>query len=109
MKRNDTVNYKVLFVEEKMMPFQILLSDILNCRCDAIINPTDEVFSGSGGLDEQIHSAAGSGLRKECAALRKIGLGIGQAVLTQAYKLPCSAIIHTGAPWWSGEDEEREL
>ena len=91
------------------MPFQIKQGNILDCRCDAIINPTDEVFSGSGGLDEQIHSAAGPGLRKECAMLRKIGLGIGQAVSTQAYRLPCSAIIHTVAPWWFGADEELEL
>lgn len=89
------------------MPFQIIQGNILDCRCDAIINPADEVFSGSGGLDEQIHIAAGPWLRKECAMIGR--LGIGQAVSTHAYDLPCSAIIHTGAPWWSGEDEEREL
>lgn len=89
------------------MPFQIKQGNILDCRCDAVINPTDEVFSGSGGLDEQIHSAAGPGLRKECATIGR--LGIGQAVLTHAYELPSSAIIHTVAPWWSGKNEELEL
>ena len=33
------------------MPFQILRGSLPLCCCDAIVNPTDEIFSGSGGLD----------------------------------------------------------
>ncbi|MCR5576437.1 MAG: macro domain-containing protein [Oscillospiraceae bacterium] len=86
------------------MPFQIIQGSILNCRVDAVVNPTDEIFSGSGGLDAQIHRAAGPGLREACDAIGR--LGIGQAVLTPACGLDCGAIIHTVAPWWSGREEE---
>ena len=88
------------------MPFQILRGSLPLCCCDAIVNPTDEIFSGSGGLDAQIHRAAGPGLRRECGTLP--GLRIGQAALTGAYGLPCRAILHTVAPWWTGRAEELE-
>ena len=86
------------------MPFQIIQGNILDCRCDAVINPTDELFSGSGGLDRQIHLAAGPELREECRTLGR--LEIGRAALTGAYGLPCRAVIHTVAPCWKGRDEE---
>ena len=89
------------------MPFQIIQGNILHYRCDAIVNPTDEFFSGSGGLDEQVHLVAGPELYKECAALGR--LEIGQAALTKAYRLGCRKIIHTVAPWWSGREVELEL
>ena len=88
------------------MLFQIILGSLPLCCCDAVVNPTDEIFSGSGGLDAQIHRAAGPGLRRECGALP--GLKIGEAALTGAYGLPCRAIIHTVAPWWTGRAEELE-
>ena len=88
------------------MPFQIIQSDILSVRCDAIINPTDKWFSGSGGLDEQIHRAAGSALRKDCSSLDP--LEIGKAVLTPSHQENCRYIIHTVAPWWLGKGDEAE-
>jgi O-acetyl-ADP-ribose deacetylase (regulator of RNase III) len=65
------------------MPFQIQVADILSIRCDAIVNPTDEQFSGSGGLDAQIHSAAGQEMRFDCDRLTP--LNIGEAAITPGY------------------------
>ena len=88
------------------MPFQIIQGNILHTKCDAIVNPTDEILSGSSGLDAQIHAAAGPELETE---LRAVGHGeIGQALLTRGYDLPCGYIIHTVAPWWSGGAGETE-
>lgn len=85
------------------MPFQIIKENILNLSCDVLIDPTDESFSGSGGLDAQIHLAAGPELDEECALLAP--LAAGEAVLTQLRLENGSYIIHTVAPWWSGGED----
>ena len=36
------------------MPFDIVRSDITKMQVDAIVNPTDSSFSGSGGTDYAI-------------------------------------------------------
>ena len=82
------------------MPFQIIRNDITKIRCDAIINPTDRVFSGSGGLDAAIHRAAGTELRKKCDEIGTCPTG--GAVATPAFRLSCSYIIHTVGPTWRG-------
>ncbi len=88
------------------MPFQIQRSNILSFSGDAIINPTDEFLSGSGGLDAQIHKEAGLRFRLECA--RRKALGVGEAVITHGGQLPCRYVIHTSAPFWTGEALEEE-
>lgn len=88
------------------MPFQIQRSNILAFSGDAIINPTDEFLSGSGGLDAQIHKAAGLRFRLECA--RRKALGVGEAAITDGGHLPCRYVIHTSAPFWTGEVLEEE-
>ena len=89
------------------MPFQIIKADILSVHCDAVINPTDEVFSGSGGLDGQLHRAAGVPLRRTCDSIG--GLAIGEAAVTPSYLRNFPFIIHTVAPWWKYRDEEITL
>ncbi len=86
------------------MPFQIIKGSILDIACEAIVNPTDEVFSGGGGLDRQIHLAAGEDLRRECATIGR--LGIGQAAVTGGGALSPKKIIHTVAPWYEGNETE---
>lgn len=67
---------------------------------DAIVNPTDRNYSGSGGVDYQIHHAAGSELRAECDKLPK--LQTGSVAVTKGYHLPCKYVIHTVGPSWKG-------
>ena len=40
------------------MPLQIIRNDLTRMACDAVVNPTDEALSGSGGVDAQLHRAA---------------------------------------------------
>lgn len=82
------------------MPLQIVHRDICELVCDAIVNPTDEVFSGSGGTDLAIHTAAGPELDAECSRLGF--LECGEVAVTGAYRLPCKYIIHTRGPVWQG-------
>ena len=89
------------------MPLQIIRNDLTRMACDAVVCPTDEQLSGSGGLDAQLHRAAGPEL--DCAC-REIGsCAPGHAVLTKGYDLPANHIIHTVGPVWvDGSYHERE-
>lgn len=80
------------------MPFQIIHQNIAKFSCDAIVNPTDRMLSGSGGADNEIHTAAGRELDRECENLQ--GLGVGEIAVTGAYNLPCRFIFHTVGPVW---------
>jgi len=89
------------------MPLQIIRNDLTRMACNAVVNPTDEALSGSGGVDAQLHRAAGEKLDQACA---RIGYcAPGGAVLTEGYDLPARYIIHTVGPRWiDGEHGERE-
>ncbi len=88
------------------MPFQIISGDITTQVCDAIVNPTDVVFSGGGGADRAIHRAAGEQLRQACDRLPR--LRPGESALTRGYDLPAKWVIHTAGPVWvDGKHDER--
>lgn len=89
------------------MPLQIVRNDITKMKVDAIVNASDKKLSGGGGIDKTIHRAAGKELTVEC---RKLGtIETGEAVITEAYALPCKYVIHTAGPRWRGGDKgERE-
>lgn len=87
---------------------KIVKDEVVNLSVDAIINPTDEYFSGKEGLDKLIQKRAGE---KLCKKLSKIGsCEIGQCILTKGYDLKVKSIIHTVTPKYKGGDEnESEL
>jgi len=89
------------------MPLEIIRNDITKMNVDAIVNPTDSVFSGGGGVDRAVHLAAGRGLSEECKALG--GCEAGQTKVTSGYNLAAKYVIHTVGPIWqggkSGEEE----
>ncbi len=88
------------------MPLQIIRQDILKIKCDAIVNPTNCNLSPSGGLDLSLHKAAGDELLSAC---KKIGgIKVGEAVITQGYKLPAKHVIHTAGPVWGGGENGEE-
>ena len=78
------------------MSFKIIKSDITEVKADAIVNPTDSWFSGSGGTDKAVHRAAGESLRAELEGWPR--LGTGEVYTTSAGNLPCKYIIHTVGP-----------
>jgi Predicted phosphatase homologous to the C-terminal domain of histone macroH2A1 len=82
------------------MPLQIIHKDITRIECDAIVNPTDEFYSGSGGADYAIHKAAGPRLHEACDELEP--LLSGECAVTPAFRLPCKYVIHTVGPIWDG-------
>ena len=89
------------------MPFQIIREDITRVKVDAIVNPTDEFYSHSGGTDKRIHDVAGDELYIE---LRKHGcLGVGDALITSSFNMNnCKYIIHTVGPVYVDSSYNKE-
>jgi O-acetyl-ADP-ribose deacetylase (regulator of RNase III) len=94
--------------EQEIQPTQTRLElihgDIIDAEADAIVNPTDLVLSGSGGLDQVIRQAAGSGVDRACEKIRDLhgGCQTGEAVITPAGNLSARYLIHTVGPIWTG-------
>lgn len=83
-----------------MQHIDILMGDITLSPADAIVNASDNVLSGGGGVDLAIHRAAGPRLREACRALG--GVATGAAVATPGFDLPCRYVLHTAGPRWQG-------
>lgn len=82
---------------------KIVKEEIVDIKVDAIVNPTDEYFSGSFGLDKLIQKNAGQKLSKK---LSKSGIcKIGHCIITKGYNLNVKSIVHTCVPKWEGGDD----
>ncbi len=82
------------------MPLHIIRHDITKLKVDAIVNTTNQEMVGYSGVDFAIHAIAGKELDAECARIAPLGLG--QAKITNGYRLPCKYVIHTSGPIWQG-------
>lgn len=81
--------------------------EITLSECECVVNATNETLLGSGGVDGAIYRAAGSKLREECATLG--GCRVGEAKLTDGYRLKANLIIHTVGPKYPSENCRENL
>ena len=88
------------------MPLQIVQKSIAEMCCDAIVDPTDSSYSGSGGADRAIHAAGGLPLELFCSGLAP--LKPGKMAVSPGFGLPCKNIIHIIGPVWQGGDHNEE-
>jgi O-acetyl-ADP-ribose deacetylase (regulator of RNase III) len=80
--------------------------DITRLNADAIVNAANAQMQGCflplhRCIDNAIHSAAGPGLRQDCAhmmALQEHLEPTGHAKITRAYQLPARFVLHTVGP-----------
>lgn len=83
------------------MPFEIIRNDITKMPVDIIVNAANTGLKMGGGVCGAIFAAAGADkLQAECD---QIGFcAVGEAVVTDGYRLPAKKIIHTVGPVWQG-------
>lgn len=80
---------------------------ITNLHVDAIVNAANSQLRGGGGVDGAIHEAAGPRLKEEIQMLYPEGCQAGDAVISDAFNLPCRKVIHAVGPVYS-EDDHKE-
>lgn len=84
-----------------MMPLEIVRSDITKMKVDAIVNAANTALKMGGGVCGAIFRTAGaSELQKACDKIG--GCKVGEAIITDGFKLDAKFIIHTPGPIWQG-------
>ena len=94
---------------EDSMPLEIVRHDITKMKVDAIVNAANTALKMGGGVCGAIFRAAGaSELQEACDKIS--GCTVGEAVITDGFKLDAKFIIHTPGPiWQGGSNQEASL
>ncbi|KAF8858734.1 A1pp-domain-containing protein [Acephala macrosclerotiorum] len=83
---------------------QILRGDITKIVAHVIVNAANTRLQGGGGIDGNIHRAAGPGLRAELEQLYPNGGEVGRAYITGSHNMQprVRAIVHAIGPNYAG-------
>jgi len=100
-----------LSVKEILQKIIIKKGDITKEQVDAIVNAANSHLKHGGGVALAIVRAGGQEIQKESdEIIKKIGfLPTGNAVITNAYRLPCKFVIHTVGPIYGEGNEDEKL
>ena len=82
------------------MPFEIVRNDITKMKVDAIVNAANTALKMGGGVCGAIFRRRVSELQEACDQIG--GCKVGEAVMTDGFKLDAKFIIHTPGPIWQG-------
>lgn len=91
------------------MPLEIVRQDLTKMKVEAIVNPTNTELKMGGGVSGAIFQAAGvDELKQACDEIG--GCPVGQAIITDGFRLRSKYIIHTAGPVWKdGSHHEAKL
>ncbi|AEM74859.1 macro domain-containing protein [Caldicellulosiruptor acetigenus] len=96
---------------EVLQKITVKKGDITKEQVDAIVNAANSHLKHGGGVALAIVKAGGQEIQKESdEIIKKIGfLPTGNAVITNAYRLPCKFVIHTVGPIYGEGNEDEKL
>lgn len=81
------------------------VGDITTYSQDAIVTGVRPDFVLSGGVNTAVHRVAGTELGQAVAQFGSCPLG--QAVISQGFKLPAKYVIHTACPAYNANQDEQ--
>ncbi|KAL0151574.1 hypothetical protein M9458_053123, partial [Cirrhinus mrigala] len=81
-------------------------ADICKLQVDAVVNAANEDLDHTGGVALALLQAAGPCLQQYCNQYKKINgpLKPGDAIITDAGRLPCKYVVHTVGPRFNNSD-----
>ncbi|XP_073672142.1 protein mono-ADP-ribosyltransferase PARP14-like [Paramisgurnus dabryanus] len=81
-------------------------ADICTLRVDAVVNAANEDLQHIGGLALALLQAAGPDLQECCNRYIKVNgpLRPGDAIITEAGRLPCKYVVHAVGPRYNSSD-----
>ncbi|XP_067833079.1 protein mono-ADP-ribosyltransferase PARP14-like isoform X2 [Heptranchias perlo] len=96
------------YCSEGGVVISICRGDITKQQVDAIVNAANGRLNHSGGVARAISKAGGPEIDRESSAYVAAhgNVQVGQAVMTDAGRLPCKKVIHAVGPRWSGSHSE---
>ena len=89
------------------MPFLLVRNDITKMNVDAVVNPANTRLMQGAGTSRAIFLAAGE-YRLTRACRKKGHCPVGEAVMTDGFRLPARYIIHAVGPVWEGGNSGEE-
>ena len=85
---------------------KVIQADITTLAVDVIVNASNVLMLGGGGVDGAIHDAAGEELFNACLKVPEARPGVrcptGEARITPGFRLPAKFVIHTVGPVYCG-------